>query len=116
MSGLIDYPEAVWLVLEPMDLRRGIDGLSQWLQETLKVSPCAGSAYIFRNRTGRRIKVLLWDCTGVWLCSRRLHQGHFVWPRSNASRWVLSPQDWQWLITGVDWQRLSAVPLAHLRA
>ena len=116
MSGLIQVPDTIWLVIEPMDLRRGIDGLSQWLQQTLNVSPCAGSAYLFRNRTGRRIKLLLWDGTGVWLVSRRLHQGHFVWPRSNASRWVLSPQDWQWLITGVDWQRLSAVSLAHLRA
>ncbi len=115
MSGLIDSPGNIWLVIEPMDLRRGIDGLSHWLQETLDVAPCAGSAYIFRNRTGLRIKVLLWDGTGVWLCCRRLHQGHFVWPRTNESCWVLSAQDWQWLMTGVDWQRLSAVPLTHLR-
>jgi transposase len=116
MSGLIDDPETIWLVIEPMDLRRGIDGLSHWLQQTLAVSPCAGSAYIFRNRTGLRIKVLLWDGTGVWLCSRRLHQSHFVWPRSNESCWTITSNEWQWLIKGVDWQRLRAVPLTHCQA
>ncbi len=73
MSSLIDLPKQIWLVVEPMDLRRGIDGLSHWLQQSLGQSPCAGSAFIFRNRNGQRIKVLLWDANGVWLCSRRLH-------------------------------------------
>ncbi len=116
MSGLIYAPDKIWLVVEPMDLRRGIDGLSQWLQQTQGVSPCAGSAYIFRNRSGLRIKVLLWDGSGVWLCSRRLHQGRFVWPRVNESRWSLTAEEWHWLIAGVDWQRLTALPPAHLRA
>lgn len=116
MSGLIPYPDNIWLVVEPMDLRRGIDGLSQWLQQTLEVAPCAGAAYIFRNRSKCRIKVLLWDGTGVWLCSRRLHQGQFIWPNVNESRWSLTTEEWQWLMAGVDWQRLTAIPPAHLRA
>ncbi|MHB9020879.1 MAG: IS66 family insertion sequence element accessory protein TnpB [Halothiobacillus sp.] len=67
----------------------------------------AKSAYIFRNRAGNRLKVLLWDGTGVWLCARRLHQGRFVWPVSGDTRFSLSLDQWRWLITGVDWQRLS---------
>ena len=98
-----------------MDLRRGIDGLSQWCQQSLGQSPGAGSAFIFRNRTGLRIKVLLWDGNGVWLYCRRLHQGHFVWPKSNESCWHITVAEWQWLIAGVDWQRLSALPPAHLQ-
>jgi len=115
MSGLIAIPEKIWLVVEPMDLRRGIEGLSQWCQQSLGQSPTAGSAFIFRNRTGLRIKVLLWDGNGVWLCCRRLHRGHFVWPKSNESCWSITAEEWQWLIAGVDWQRLSALPPAHLQ-
>lgn len=116
MSDLIGYPDKIWRVVAPMDLRCGIDGLSQWIQQSLGHSPCAGSAYIFRNRNGLRIKVRLWDGNGVWLCCRRLHQGHFVWPESNKACWTLTAHEWQWLIAGVDWQRLAAVAPGHLHA
>ena len=71
-------PNQVWLVVEPIDMRAGIDGLSQRIQNTLGCSPCDGSAYAFRNRRLTRLKLLVWDGTGVWLCQRRLHRGQFV--------------------------------------
>ena len=70
---------------------------------------------LFCNRAGNRIKVLLWDGTGVWLCQRRLHQGKFVWPKSDERCFVLTPAQWNWLVAGVNWQRLSALPPAHLK-
>jgi hypothetical protein len=54
-------PDQVWLVLDPMDMRLGIDGLSSRLQQTLGRSPCDGTAYAFRNRRGTRLKLLQWD-------------------------------------------------------
>jgi hypothetical protein len=66
-------------------MRTGIDGLSQRIQNTLGRSPCDGSAYAFHNHRRTRIKLLVWDGTGVWLCHRRLHRGHFIWPRSDAT-------------------------------
>jgi transposase len=75
MPGLISSPGQIWLSVAPVDLRRGIDGLSALVQQTLGQQPCAGSAFVFRNGSGNRIKVLLWDGNGVWLCQRRLHQG-----------------------------------------
>ena len=83
MSGLIVNPEKIWLMVEPVDMRRGIDGLSVLVEQALQRSPCVGSAFVFSNRAGNRIKVLLWDGNGVWLCQRRLHQGRFVWERSD---------------------------------
>ena len=85
MPGLITTPAQIWLVVAPVDLRRGIDGLSALVQQTLDQSACAGSAFVFRNAAGNRIKVLLWDGNGVWLCQRRLHQGHFSWPQSRPA-------------------------------
>jgi transposase len=91
MSGLIAHAGKIWLAVDPVDMRRGMDGLSMIVQQVLGHPPCAGSAFIFCNRAGNRIKVLLWDGTGVWLCQRRLHQGRFVWPRQDAACVELKP-------------------------
>jgi transposase len=115
MSGLIVAPAQIWLAVAPVDMRRGIDGLSAIVQEALGHSPCAGSAFVFRNRTGNRIRLLVWDGNGVWLCQRRLHRGGFVWPPREESCLSISQAQWHWLIAGVDWQRLSVEPPAHWR-
>ncbi len=96
-------------------MRRGIDGLSQQIQTVLGQTPCDGTAYAFSNQRGNRLKLLIWDGTGVWLCQRRLHRGKFVWPRCDASHAVVTEEQWQWLISGVDWQRLSSQPPSHWR-
>jgi transposase len=108
-------PTQVWLAVEPVDMRCGIDGLSLKVQQALGCSPCDGTAYAFRNRRSNRIKLVVWDGTGVWLCHRRLHRGHFVWPREDTAAVVLTAAQWKWLITGVDWQRLEAVPMVNWR-
>ena len=112
MSGLIEAPIRIWLAVAPVDLRRGIDGLSSIVQQALGHSPCAGSAFVFRNRAGNRLKLLLWDGNGVWLCQRRLHRGSFVWSQASDACFSISQTQWHWLIAGVDWQRLSAQPAA----
>ena len=87
---MIPAATEVWLVVEPLDMRTGIDGLSLRIQNTLGRSPCDGTAYAFRNRQQNRMKLLIWDGTGVWLCQRRLHKGHFMWPTSEASVCMLT--------------------------
>jgi transposase len=108
-------PEHVWLLVEAVDMRSGIDSLSQRIQNLLGQSPCGGSAYAFRNRRGTRLKLLIWDGTGVWLCHRRLHQGKFVWPTAESTTVTLTARQWAWLVTGVEWQRLSALAPVHWR-
>lgn len=113
MSGLIDNPGQIWLAVAPVDMRRGLDGLSGIVQQSLGHAPCAGSAFIFRNRSGNRLRLLLWDGNGVWLCQRRLHRGSFVWPKVGEAVFAMTQAQWQWLIAGVDWQRLSVRPQAE---
>ena len=109
-------PDQIWLAVEPVDMRLGINGLSLKIQQALQCSPCDGTAYAFRNRNSNRIKLLIWDGTGVWLCQRRLHRGHFIWPSSDATILTLTIAQWNWLTTGIDWQRLDAKPPAHWQA
>lgn len=101
-------PDQVWLAVEPVDMRMGIDGLSLKIQEALGRSPCDGTAYAFRNRSGNRVKLLVWDGTGVWLCVRRLHRGRFTWAEPGAVICTLNADEWQWLTRGIDWRRLQA--------
>ncbi len=108
-------PEQVFLAVEPIDMRMGADGLSLLVQQGLGSAPGSGHAFAFRNRRGNRMKLLIWDGTGVWLCQRRLHQGKFTWPQADDALWQISAEQWQWLIAGVDWQRLSARPDALWR-
>ena len=107
---VIDQPQSVWLAIQPVDMRLGIDGLSRIVQDALSKKPCDGSAYGFRNQRSNRIKLLIWDGTGVWLGSRRLHRGRFIWPQSDELICTLNHHQWRWLIAGVDWQKLSAQP------
>lgn len=106
-------PDAVWLAVAPVDMRLGIDGLSLQVQQALGRAPCDGTAYVFSNRRRNRIKLICWDGNGVWLCQRRLHRGHFIWPQPGDEVCELADEQWQWLISGVDWQCLSARPPAH---
>jgi transposase len=108
-------PNEVWLVVEPVDMRAGIDDLSLRIQNAMGRSPCDGNAYVFRNRRGTRLKLLIWDGTGVWLCHRRLHEGWFVWPTTVSTTMTLTTERWRWLITEVDWQRLGVPPPVHWR-
>jgi transposase len=110
---MMPQPNQVWLVVEPLDMRAGTDSLSLRIQNTLGRSPCDGTAYAFRNRRQNRVKLLIWDGTGVWLCQRRLHKGHFIWPTAESTVAMLTATQWQWLVSGVDWQRLDAAPPAH---
>lgn len=101
-------PAELHLVVDPVDMRMGPDRLSAHLQHALGINPCAGHAYAFINRPHSRIKVLLWDANGVWLCQRRLHEGRFHWPRGDASFHPISAELWLSLTSGLDWRRLQA--------
>lgn len=100
-------PTGWWLALAPVDLRCGMDRLLVAIGRDLERDARDGAAYVFRNRSGTRIKVLCVDATGVWLSVRRLHEGAFHWPRVGDAVCSLTREQFAWLSAGVDWQRLS---------
>jgi len=100
-------PSGWWLVVAAADLRYGVDRLLTQVRERLGHDPREGGAYVFRNRAGTRLKVLCVDAQGVWLSTRRLHEGTFHWPRADEAVWSLTPEQFAWLSAGVNWQRLS---------
>jgi transposase len=69
----------IWLAVEAVDFRRGIDGLARLCREVLKADPFSGYLFVFRNKRGTAIKILTYDSQGFWLCQKRLSKGRFRW-------------------------------------
>jgi transposase len=99
--------DAMWLAVEPIDMRAGADGL---LARVVQVFGAAKShhGYLFANVRGTRIKLLVHDGFGVWCAARRLNQGRFIWPRPGgpAAPTTLTPAQFNALVLGLPWQRL----------
>lgn len=97
--------DAVWLAVQPMDMRAGTEtALARVVQVFGAAHP--NHAYLFANRRGNRIKVLVHDGIGVWLAARRLHEGRFFWPQSGLVQMNLSRPQLDALVLGLPWQRL----------
>ena len=98
--------DALWLATAPLDMRAGPD---KALGRVVEVFGAARlhHAYLFANQRGTRMKVLVHDGQGLWLLSRRLHQGRFVWPHGGVTPHIeLNAAQWQALIMGLPWQPL----------
>ncbi len=73
----------ILVAVEPADFRQGIDGLSRVCRQRLEADPMSGAVFVFRNRRGRALKILVYDGQGFWLCQKRLSTGRFrFWPTS----------------------------------
>ena len=68
----------ILVAVEPVDFRRGIDGLAQVCRETLAADPFSGTVFVFRGRTGTSIKLLTFDGQGYWLCQKRLSKARLL--------------------------------------
>ncbi len=89
----------IFVALEPVDFRRGIDGLAAVCRRTLRNNPLDGALYVFRNRRATALKVLVYDGQGYWLCTKRLSQGRFHWwPRAEGVSAALAARELQILL------------------
>lgn len=69
----------IFAALEPIDFRKGIDGLAAACRQLLSEDPFSGALFLFRNKQKCTIKILVYDGQGFWLCTKRLSKGKFFW-------------------------------------
>ena len=83
---MLTLPSAVqaYIASEPIDLRRGFDGLAAATREVIREDPLSGHLFCWLNRRRNRIKILLWDRTGYLLVYKRLERGTFTLPKAPA--------------------------------
>ncbi len=67
----------IFVAAEPVDLRRGFDGLAAATRSIIRQDPLNGHVFVFINRRKNRIKFLVWDRTGFLLLYKRLERGTF---------------------------------------
>lgn len=73
----------IFLAVDPVDFRCGIDGLGRICREALRADPMGGTLFAFRNRRATAVKLLVYDGQGAWMMMKRLSRGKFRWwPRT----------------------------------
>ena len=93
----------VYVALGASDLRRSVDGLSGMVREQFGLDPLSGHLFLFRNRRGDRLKILVWDRSGFWVMYKRLERGTFPWPEASEGQVLeLRASDLMLLLSGAD--------------
>jgi transposase len=98
--------DAAWFSVEALDMRCGVDTA---LARVVSVfgEARAHHAYLFVNKRASRMKVLVHDGFGLWLCARRLYEGSFIRASLTQERGlVLTHEQLQAIVVGLPWQRL----------
>ncbi|HTX13785.1 MAG TPA: IS66 family insertion sequence element accessory protein TnpB [Candidatus Baltobacteraceae bacterium] len=107
----------IYLAVEAVDMRKGFEGLYGMVRDHLGQDPLSGHLFLFSNRTHTRVKALVWDGSGLWVCAKRLEKGHFRWPDAEGARSItMRPEELALLLNGLDlkhttrrdWYRRSA--------
>ena len=103
----------ILLALEPVDFRKGIDGLAACCRQALSTDPFTGALVVFRSRSRRALKLLVYDGQGFWLCQKRLSAGRFAWwPAVGAAPTLqVAPHQLQLLLWNGDPSQAAAAPL-----
>jgi len=107
----------IFVAIEPIDFRKGIDGIGGVCRRYLDENPLSGAVFVFRNRSKTAIKVLCYDGQGFWLCMKRLSQGRLTWwPSEPGHACQLSARELQVLLwngnptqaqLSPDWKRVA---------
>lgn len=97
----------VYLAAGATDMRKGFDGLYGMARDRLGIDPLSGHLFVFCNRRRNRLKVLYWDGSGLWVCSKRLEKGRFSWPAQgdDQGRVRMSSEELTLLVGGIELSR-----------
>ena len=97
----------IWLYQHPADMRKSYDGLAGLVQTVLRHDPHSGHWFVFRNRRGNRMKILVWEGDGFALWQKRLECGTFRFP---ADRAEVTPAELGFILDGIEWEEVRRLP------
>lgn len=106
----LSFKTTIWLYPEPVDFRKQIDGLVILIADALSLKPTSGELFIFRDRSGKKIKLLWYDQNGFWLCYKRLERGRLKFPSVVAEAMELTRDQLSWLLSGLDMMKHQSLP------
>jgi transposase len=94
----------IYLAVGATDMRKGFEGLYGLVRDRLQCEPLSGHVFLFCNAERNRLKLILWDGSGLWICAKKLSKGRFRWPEPQAGevKVVLSHEELAMLLGGID--------------
>ena len=95
------------MAVRSVDFRKGHDGLAAVASHEFGIDIHSGVIVVFRSKGGDRIKMLLFDGTGLVMTYKRLERGRFVWPGVGDGVMHLSRVQFETLFEGLDWRRVA---------
>ena len=99
----------ILLATRPVDFRKGAHSLAALAADVLGADPFSGAVLVFRSRRADRVKVLVWDGSGLVLVWKQLEGGAFRWPPVVDGVVRLTAVEFAALFDGIDWRRVQAV-------
>ena len=106
----------IFVSIEAVDMRKGFDGLYGLVRDQLGEDPLSGHLFLFSNRPRTRLKALVWDGSGLWVCSKRLERGRFRWPeQKGAASITMRAEEMTMLINGMDLGQARSQPRWYRR-
>ena len=99
----------ILLATRPVDFRKGAHGLAALAAEVLQEDPFSGVVLVFRSRRADRVKILVWDGSGLVLVWKQLEGGAFRWPAVVDGVLRLNAVEFAALFDGIDWRRVQAL-------
>ncbi len=92
----------IFAALTPIDMRLGFNGLYALVQTVLNQDVLSGHLFLFTNKLRNRIRVIYWDGSGLWICTKRLEKSTFGWPKGEGVSLCLRPEELQLLLHGIE--------------
>lgn len=92
----------IYVATGAFDMRKGFNGLEGLIRERLECEPSSGHIFLFSNARRNRLKLVFFDGSGLWVCSRRMEGGTLHWPVAEGGKVQLSREQFALLIGGID--------------
>ena len=94
----------IYVAAGATDMRKNFNGLYGLVRDHLGCDPESGHVFVFTNARHNRVKLLVYDGSGLWVCAKKLDGGRFRWPQrdSGVKKFVLSNEELALLLGGID--------------
>lgn len=96
----------IYLATEPVDFRKGMDGLAAIVQSEFGLDPFSGAIFVFRAKRSDRLKIVVWDGTGLVLVYKRIEGAGFIWPKISNGTVSITRSQFEALFVGLDWTKV----------
>lgn len=114
---MLSLPPAVriFVATVPTNMHLSFDRLAALAHDVLQQDPLSGHLFVFHNRLGDRVKILVWDRSGFCLWYKRLEKGVFRFPAAPGTHLELDAAELLLLLDGIDLSRVTRRPRFALR-